>query len=261
MNTVLLGKKDYQMRTNNTQATYNKYLEIIMSNENKERVIDVTTSVQNNTGYWRVVKVDLEDGTEFKNEELFESREEADASCEKRQQEWKEHAWDNREYLSMEYQVRFVSMEEVAEEKRQRLEKWHNYVRKTFVEPIVPTTFKSCCQKLVSTMQQKVDKLSKKDISKMRHDRKHLYSPWLTYGGGAKLWAYIQFESGNQKVSLWGMYTKDSLFGSIIQRIEIFDCIADFKAWIEDSNQAVDILEKRMLDALERNINGDELPQ
>jgi hypothetical protein len=139
-----------------------------MSNENKERVIDVTASAQSNAGYWRVVKVDLEDGTEFKNEELFESREEADASCEKCQQEWKEHAWDNREYLSMEYQVRFVSMEEVAEEKRQKLDKWHNYVRKTFIDPIVPASFTSCCQKLLTDMLQKVDKLSKSDISKMR---------------------------------------------------------------------------------------------
>ena len=236
-------------------------IEIIMSNENKEGVIDVTASAQSNAGYWRVVKVDLEDGTEFKNEELFESREEADASCEKCQQEWKEHAWDSREYLSMEYQVRFVFMEEVAEEKRQKLEKWHNYVRKTFVDPIVPATFTSCCQKLLTDMHQKVDKLSKSDISKMRHDGKQLYSPWQTYGGGAKLWAYIQLESGSQKVSLWGMYTKDSLFGSISQRIEIFDCIADFKTWIADSNQAAGILEKRMLDALERNIKGDELPQ
>ena len=127
-----------------------------MSNENKEIVIDVTASAQSNAGYWRVVKVDLEDGTEFKNEELFESREEADSSCEKCQQEWKEHAWDNREYLSMEYQVRFVSVEEVAEEKRQKLEKWHNYVRKTFVDPIVPATFTSCCQKLLTDMHQKV---------------------------------------------------------------------------------------------------------
>lgn len=232
-----------------------------MSNENKEIVIDVTASAQSNAGYWRVVKVDLEDGTEFKNEELFESREEADSSCEKCQQEWKEHAWDNREYLSMEYQVRFVSVEEVAEEKRQKLEKWHNYVRKTFVDPIVSATFTSCCQKLLTDMHQKVDKLSKSDISKMRHDGKQLYSPWQTYGGSATLWSYIQFESCSQKVSLWGMFTKDSLFGSIRQRIEIFDCIVDFKTWIADSNHAAGIFEKRMLDALERNINGDELPQ
>ena len=41
----------------------NRNIEIIMSNENKERVIDVTASPRSNAGYWRVVKVDLEDGT------------------------------------------------------------------------------------------------------------------------------------------------------------------------------------------------------
>ena len=45
-------------------ATYRRN-EMIMSNENKERVIDVTASAQSNAGYWRVVKVDLEDGTEL----------------------------------------------------------------------------------------------------------------------------------------------------------------------------------------------------
>ena len=239
----------------------NRNIEIIMSNENKERVIDVTASPRSNAGYWRVVKVDLEDGTEFKNEELFESREEADASCEKCQQKWKEHAWDNREYLSMEYQVRFVSMEKVAEEKRQKLDKWHNYVRKTFVDPIVPATFTSCCQKLLTDMHQKVEKLSKSDISKMRHDGKQLYSPWQTYGGGAKLWAYIQLESGSQKVSFWGMFTKDSLFGSISQRIEIFDCIEDFKAWVADTFQAATAFEKCMRDSLLRIMEGNDFPQ
>ena len=211
-------------------------------------------------GYWRVVKVDLEDGTEFENEELFETREEAEASCEKCQQKWKEHAWDSREYLSMEYQVRLVSMEEAAEEKRQELEKWHNYVGKTFVYPIDPATFTLCCEKLVAEMQQKVNKLSKSKICKMQHDGKRLFSPWQTYGGGVKLWSYLEFESGSQKVSFWGMFTKDSLFGSIRLRIEIFDCIADFKTWIADTFQAATVFEKCMRDGLQRNMEGDYFP-
>ena len=239
----------------------NRSIEIIMSNENKKIVIDVTASAQSNAGYWRVVKVDLEDGTEFKNEELFESREEADSSCEKCQQEWKEHAWDNREYLSMEYQVRFVSMEEIAEEKRQKLEKWHNYVRETFIDPIVPETFTLCCKKLVADMQQKVNKLSISEIGKMQHDGKQLYSPWQTYGGGAKLWSYMQFESDSQKVSYWGMFVKDSLFGSIYQRIEMFDSIEEFKTWIADAFQAANVFEKCMRDSLQGIMESDDFPQ
>lgn len=57
------------------------------------------------------------------------------------------------------------------------------------------------------------------------------------------------------------MFTKNSLFGSISHRIEIFDCIAEFKTWIADSNHAAVMLEKRLLDALNRNIDGDELPR
>lgn len=155
-------------------------------------------------GYWRVVKVDLEDSTEFKNEDLFETCEEAEACCEESQKKWKEYGWDNREHLSMEYQVRFVTFEEGAEGKRQKLEKWHSYVRTTFLYPVVPTTFKSCCQKLVADMQQRVEKHSKNDINKTRHDGKCLYSPWQTYGG-AKLWAYMQLESGSPKV-FFGVY-------------------------------------------------------
>ena len=211
-------------------------------------------------GYWRVVKVDLEDGTEFKNEDLFETREEAETSCEECQKKWKEHAWNNREYLSMEYQVRFVTFEEVAEEKRQKLEKWHSYVRTTFLNPVVPATFKTCCQRLVADMQQRVEKQSKSDISKMRHDGKRLYSPWQTYGGGAKLWAYMQLEPGCQKVSYWGMFAKDSLFGSIYKRVEIFECIADFKTWLADTDQAAETLEKCMLNSLHDIINSDEMP-
>ena len=121
----------------------------IVDNKMEERRRLETEFVPFVGGYWRVVKVDLEDGTEFKNEDLFETREEAETNCEECQKKWKEHAWDNREYLSMEYQVRFVTFEEVAEEKRQKLEKWHSYVRATFLNPVVPATFKSCCQRLV----------------------------------------------------------------------------------------------------------------
>ena len=77
--------------------------------------------------------------------------------------------------------------------------------------------------------------------------------------GGAKLWSYLQFESGCQKVSYWGLFAKDSLFANISQRIEIFDCIADFKKWIADTNQVAGILEKRMLDVLHRSIDSDKL--
>ena len=141
-----------------------------MSDKNQGIVIDVAAIASNVVGYWRVVKVDLEDGTEFKNEDLFETREEAETGCEECQKKWKEHAWDDREYLSMEYQVRFVTFEEVAEEKRQMLEEWHSYVRTTYLDPVVPAIFKTCCQRLVTDMQQRVEKQSKSDISKMRHD-------------------------------------------------------------------------------------------
>ena len=92
----------------------------------------------------------------------------------------------------------------------------------------------------------------------MRHDGKHLFSPWQTYGGGAKLWAYTQLESGSPKVSYWGMFAKDSLFGSIYKRIEIFECIEDFKMWLADTNQAAETFEKCMLNALYESINSDE---
>ena len=103
-----------------------------MSSENEGIVIDVTAPAHSNAGYWCVVKVDLEDVKEFKNDELFETREEADASCEKCQQKWKEHAWDNREYLSMEYQVRFVSIEESL---RKNVKNWKSGIN-MFVRPL-----------------------------------------------------------------------------------------------------------------------------
>lgn len=212
-------------------------------------------------GYWRVVKVDLEDGTEFKNDDLFETREEAEASREECQKKWKDHAWDYREYLSMEYQLRFVNFEEVAEDKRQKLEKWHTYLRTTFLDPLDPATFKSCCQMLVVDMLQRVEKLSASDLSKMRHDGKQLYSPWQSYGGGAKIWAYMQPEPSSPKVSYWGMFAKDSMFGTIYQRIELFESIADFKEWLANTSKATEIFEKCMKEALDRNINSDELPQ
>ena len=161
----------------------------------------------------------------------------------------------------MEYQVRFVTFEEVAEEKRQKMEKWHSYVRTTFLNPVVPTTFKTCCQRLVVDMQQRVEKQSKRDISRLRHDGKRLYSPWQTYGGGAKIWAYMQLEPGCQKVSYWGMFAKDTLFDCIYKRIEIFECIAEFKMWLADTNHATETLEKCMLNALHDIINSNEMPQ
>lgn len=93
-----------------------------MSDEVRDKVVNVTGTDTDIVGYWRVVKVDLEEGTEFENEELFETRGEADASCEMCQKKWKEHAWDYREYLSMKYQVRFVPIEAVVEDKCQKLE-------------------------------------------------------------------------------------------------------------------------------------------
>lgn len=214
------------------------------------------TSVIDQAGYWRVVKVDLEDGTEFKNDELFATREEADASCEKCQKEWAKNAWDSREYASMEYQVRFVSAEEVAEEKRQELEKWRSFVREAYFKPLVPETFSLCCQKLVTALQRKVKKLSEGEISEMRQDEHRLFSPWQTYGGGAKLWCYLQLESGSQKVSLWGMFTKESLFGSICKRVEQFDSLDAFKTWLADTPQAASVFEKSMLDTLHSHMEA-----
>ena len=212
-------------------------------------------------GFWRVVTLDLENSTESKGDNLYETREEAEARCKELDSNLKENAWDIREYESVQFLARFFTFEEVAEEKRQMLEEWHSYVRTTYLDPVVPAIFKYCCQKLVVDMQQRVEKQSKSDLSEMRHDGKRLYSPWQTYGCDAKLWAYLQLEPGSPQVSYWGMFTKDSLCGSILKRIDNFECIADFKTWLADTNQATETLEKCMLNALHENINGDEMPQ
>lgn len=107
-------------------------------------------------------------------------------------------------------------------------------------------------------MQQRVEKLSKDEVSKMRHDGKQLFSPWQEYGGDAKLWAYMQLESGSAKVSYWGMFVKGSMFGSIYKRIEIFECMADFKTWLADTDQTAEIFEKCMMNALYESINSDQ---
>ena len=211
-------------------------------------------------GFWRVVTLDLENSTESKGDNLYETREEAEARCKELDSNLKENAWDIREYESVQFLARFFTFEEVAEEKRQMLEEWHSYVRTTYLDPVVPAIFKSCCQRLVVDMQHRVKKQLKKDISIMRHDGKCLYSPWQAYGGDAKLWAYMQLELGSLKVSYWGMFTKDSLSGCIYKQIGDFECIADFKAWLADTKRAAETLEKCMLSALHESINSDEIP-
>ena len=217
-----------------------------------------TVSTPKVDGYWRVVKVDLENGNEYKNDELYESREEAEVDREKCQRKWKEHAWDDREYCTMEYQLRFMSLEEVAEEKRRKLEAWRSYLRKAYLDPIEPATFTACCAKLMIDMQKRVRKLSADDISMMRQDEKELYSPWQAYGGRAKLWACTHFEPGNQEVSIWGMFVLDSLFGSLKIRIKKFESIDDYTAWLDNTDESADAFEKRMLYVLRMEINGNE---
>ena len=212
-------------------------------------------------GYWRIVVVDVENRTETKGDDLFETLEEAETSCKERWKNWEEQAWDFREYRSIEYKVRFFTFEELAEEKRQMLEEWHSYVRTTYLDPVVPATFKVCCQRLVVDMRHRVEKQSKNDISKMRDEGTRLYSPWQTYGCDAKLWAYMQLEPEGLEVSYWGMFTKNSLYGCICKRVGTFECIADFKTWLADTNQAAETLEKCMLNALHESIHSDELPQ
>ena len=202
------------------------------------------------SGYWRVVKVDLEDGTEYKNDKLFRSREEAEESREKCQRKWQQDAWDSREYRTMEYQLRFVTKEEVDEEERQEEEAWQNYLRDTYYAPIVPAKFRECCQNLIADMQQRIEKHSEEDIEKLRHDKKDVYSPWQEYGDGAKLWAYLHLEPQSQKVTYMGMFVKDSLFGSFHITIKEFDSLSDFKSWLADSGQAAAALEERLMDAL-----------
>jgi len=230
-----------------------------MNKEAVGRVNDITGATTAADGYWRVVKVDLEDGEEYKDDKLFGTSEEAMAYCDARQRKWEKDADDIWEYRSMEYQVRFVTQEELAEEKRQKLEEWHTFLRKTYLDPLVPATFKSCCQRLVLEMLKKVERQTEKELSNMRHDGKSLYSPWQAYGGTAKLWTYMQLESGSSAVSYWGMFTQRSMAGALCHRIAVFDDIEDFKAWLKDTNQAVEVLEKKMLEALNNSIHSDEI--
>ena len=212
-------------------------------------------------GFWRVVTVDLENGTESKGDNLYETREEAETRCKELDSNLKKNAWDIREYESVQFLARFFTFEEVVEEKHQKLEKWHSYVRTTYLDPVVSAAFRFCCQRLVADMQHRVEKQSNNDINKMRHEGKRLYSPWQTYGCDAKLWAYMQLEPEGSEVSYWGMFTKNSLYGCIYKRIRIFESVEDFKTWLADTNQATETLEKCMLNALHESIHSDELPQ
>lgn len=223
--------------------------------------IDLSGEASSVGGYWRVIKLDREDGEEYKDDEFFTTLEEAEANCKACQLQWREDADDIREYSSMEYQVRFVTLADVAEEKRQKLEKWHSFVREAYLDPIVPAKFKSCCQRLVADMLQRIERPSKEDLSEMRHDGKALFSPWQAYGGCAKLWAYMQLEPGSTKVSYWGMLTQRSLAGSIRHQIAVFESVADFKVWLVDTNHAAEVLEKSMLDMLHETVNSDKLPE
>ena len=207
-------------------------------------------------GYWRVVKVDLENGREYKRDELFESYEEAEADCKKCQQEWQEQAWDNREYSSMEYQLRYLTAEQVAAEKKRELEAWRSYLRKSYLDPMEPATFTACCIKLMADMQNRVKRQSASDISKMRHDQKDLFGPWQGYGGRAKLWACTHFEPGSQEVSCWGMFVLDSLFGSLKIRIKRFDSTKSYMVWLGNTDEAAADFEKGMLQVLKMEING-----
>ena len=232
-----------------------------MSDIDLGKDIDVKATDSNVVGYWRVVQVDLEYKKEFNNKELFATREEAEANCKECQLEWKKRACDYREYDSIEYQVRFFTLEELAEEKRQKLAEWHTYIRTTYLDPIVPEKFKLCCQKVVTDMLQKVEKLSESELSRLRREDIQYYCPWQSYGIEAKIWAYMRLEPNSQKVSFWGMFVKNSLFGCIHQRIETFDSIANFKAWLSNNDQAAETLEKCMLEALQHTLSSDKYPQ
>lgn len=209
-------------------------------------------------GYWRVVKVDLEDGTEFKDENLFETRVDAEDYRKECQRKWQENAWDEEEYNSMDYQLRFVTQEEATEEKRKKRKEWQAYVRTSFYDPMVEDTFITCCQKNVADMKRRVENVSEKEISNMRHNEKQMYSSWQTYGGGAKVLTYMQPEPDCQEVSYWGMFLKDSMFGSIGVKIEKFDRIEDFKTWLEDISQATSVVNEKMKGALVRMLSDKD---
>lgn len=211
-------------------------------------------------GYWRVIEVNLDWNNENAEKELYETREEAEAICKEKQDEWEKRAWDYREYESLEYQVRFISLEELAEEERQKLEHWHSYLRTSYLDPIEASTFSGYCQTIISNMLQKLNKLSSSDIQRLRDEEISLYCPWQAYSAFAKIWAYMQLGPESQEVSFWGMFVQNSLFGTISTRIEKFANIDDFKSWLANSSQAATVFEERLMDALQSSINGEEYP-
>ena len=67
----------------------------------KKDIKDVQKQSSVIVGFWRVVTVDLESGTESKGDNLYETREEAEARCKELDSNLKENAWDIREYESI----------------------------------------------------------------------------------------------------------------------------------------------------------------
>ena len=215
-------------------------------------------------GYWRVAQVNLDYDMEFNSvvnkEELFEKREDAEARL-KEYQEEQERMSELRDYIYTDYQLRFVSNKRLEAEKRQKLEKWHEYLRTSYLDPLKPEVFSSCCQKLITSMKEKLDKLSVSDIDRIQNEVGQYFCPWQSYAVKAKIWSYVRFEEDSEKVSYWGVFVQETMFGTLAKRIESFDCLADFRSWLENTNQAAALLEENMLDALKSSIEDDHYPQ